>query len=48
MEREIVSLVASILLIVVLVRFKVDLGVSMLLGAASLALIVGKAEFAFD
>lgn len=43
MEREIVSLVASILLIVVLVRFRVDLGVSMLLGAASLALIVGEA-----
>ncbi len=42
MEREIVSLVVSILLIVVLVRFKVDLGVSMLLGAASLALIVGE------
>lgn len=42
MEREILSLAASILLIVVLVRFKIDLGVSMLLGAASLALIVGK------
>ncbi len=42
MEREIVSLAVSILIIVVLVRFKVDLGVSMLAGAASLALIVGK------
>lgn len=42
MDREIVSLLASILLIVVLVRFRVDLGVSMLIGAASLALIVGK------
>lgn len=42
MEREIISLVASILLIVVLVRLRVDLGVSMLAGAASLALIVGK------
>lgn len=42
MEREIVSLAISILIIVVLVRFKVDLGVSMLAGAASLALIVGK------
>ncbi|MFH1502226.1 MAG: DUF401 family protein [Candidatus Eisenbacteria bacterium] len=41
MEREIVSLVVSILIIVVLVRFKVDLGVSMLAGAASLALIAG-------
>jgi integral membrane protein (TIGR00529 family) len=42
MEREIISLVASILLIVVLVRLRVDLGVSMLAGAASLALIVGR------
>ncbi len=42
MEREIVSLIASILLIVVLVRFRVDLGLSMVAGAASLALIVGK------
>lgn len=42
MEREIVSLAASILIIVVLVRFKVDLGVSMLAGAASLALIAGR------
>lgn len=42
MEREIISLVASILLIVVLVRLRVDLGLSMLAGAASLALIVGE------
>ena len=42
MEREIISLAASILLIVILVRLRVDLGVSMLAGAASLALIVGK------
>ncbi len=42
MEREIVSLIASILLIVVLVRLRVDLGLSMLAGAASLALIVGR------
>lgn len=42
MEREMVSLAVSILIIVVLVRFKVDLGVSMLAGAAALALIVGK------
>jgi len=42
MEREIVALLSSILIIVVLVRFKVDLGISMLAGAASLALIVGR------
>ena len=42
MEREIVSLIASIFLIVVLVRFRVDLGLSMVAGAASLALIVGR------
>jgi integral membrane protein (TIGR00529 family) len=42
MEREIIALIASILLIVVLVRFRVDLGVSMLLGGASMALIAGK------
>ena len=42
MEREIVSLIASIFLIVVLVRFRVDLGLSMVAGAATLALIVGK------
>ncbi len=43
MEREIIALLASILLIVILVRFRVDLGVSMLLGGASMALIAGKA-----
>jgi integral membrane protein (TIGR00529 family) len=42
MEREIVSLIFSIVLIVVLVRFKVDLGISMLAGAASLSFVVGK------
>jgi len=42
MEREIVALAVSILIVVVMVRFKVDLGVSMLVGAASLALIVGR------
>ncbi len=42
MEREIVSLIASILLIVILVRVRVDLGVSMLIGAACLALVVGR------
>ncbi len=42
MEREIVSLIISIVLIVVLVRFRVDLGVSMLAGAAALSLVVGR------
>jgi len=42
MEREIVSLVASIALIIVLVRLRVDLGVSMFAGAACLSLVVGK------
>ncbi|MBD3347572.1 MAG: DUF401 family protein [Candidatus Eisenbacteria bacterium] len=42
MEREIVALLASILIIVVLVRFKIDLGVSMFAGAAALALITGR------
>ncbi len=42
MEREIISLVLSILLIVVLVRFRVDLGLSMLAGAAGLALVAGE------
>jgi integral membrane protein (TIGR00529 family) len=42
LEREILSLILSVVLIVVLVRFRVDLGVSMLAGAATLALIVGR------
>jgi integral membrane protein (TIGR00529 family) len=42
MEREIVSLAVSILMIVLLVRFKVDLGLSMLAGAAALALVAGR------
>jgi integral membrane protein (TIGR00529 family) len=42
MEREIVALAASILLIVILVRLKVDLGISMLAGAAGLSLIAGR------
>ncbi len=42
MEREIIALIASILLIVIMVRFRIDLGLSMLAGAASLALIVGR------
>ena len=41
MEREILSLLLSVVLIILLVRFKVDLGVSMLAGAATLALVVG-------
>ena len=41
MEREIISLLLSVVLIIILVRFKVDLGVSMLAGAATLALVVG-------
>ncbi len=43
MEREILSLALSVVLIVVLVRLRVDLGVSMLAGAATLALVVGRA-----
>ncbi|MEA3408793.1 MAG: DUF401 family protein [Candidatus Eisenbacteria bacterium] len=43
MEREILSLILSVVLIVLLVRFRVDLGVSMLAGAATLALVVGRA-----
>jgi integral membrane protein (TIGR00529 family) len=42
LEREILSLVLSIVLIVVLVRFRVDLGISMIAGAALLALVVGR------
>jgi integral membrane protein (TIGR00529 family) len=41
LEREIISLLLSVILIVVLVRFRVDLGVSMLAGAALLALVAG-------
>jgi integral membrane protein (TIGR00529 family) len=43
LEREILSLLLSVVLIVALVRFRVDLGVSMLAGAATLALVVGRA-----
>ena len=43
MEREILSLILSVILIIVLVRFRVDLGVSMLAGAATLAFVVGRA-----
>ncbi len=43
MEREILSLILSVVLIILLVRFRVDLGVSMLAGAATLALVVGRA-----
>jgi integral membrane protein (TIGR00529 family) len=42
-EREILALIISVVLIVLLVRFRVDLGVSMLAGAATLALVVGRA-----
>jgi integral membrane protein (TIGR00529 family) len=42
LEREIISLIFSVLLIILLVRFRVDLGVSMLAGAATLALIVSR------
>ena len=42
MEREILSLILSVVLIIVLVRFRVDLGVSMIAGAATLALVVGQ------
>jgi integral membrane protein (TIGR00529 family) len=41
-EREILSLIISVLLIVVMVRLRVDLGLSMLAGAAVLALVVGR------
>ena len=40
MEREIISLAASILLIVILVRFRVDLGLTMLAGAALIEVYV--------
>jgi len=42
LEREILSLILSVVLIIILVRFKVDLGISMLAGAATLALVVGR------
>ena len=42
MEREILSLILSVLLIVIMVRLRVDLGLSMLAGAATLALVVGR------
>jgi integral membrane protein (TIGR00529 family) len=42
-EREILSLILSVLLIVIMVRLRVDLGVSMLAGAAGLALMAGRA-----
>ncbi len=41
MEREIVALGSSIALIIVMVRLRVDLGVTMLAGAALMALIAG-------
>jgi integral membrane protein (TIGR00529 family) len=41
MEREIVALGSSIALIVVMVRLRVDLGVTMLAGAALMAIIAG-------
>jgi len=43
LERELLSLLLSVVLIIVLVRFRVDLGVSMLAGAATLALVAGRA-----
>lgn len=42
MEREIVALASSIALIIVMVRLRVDLGVTMLAGAALMALIAGR------
>ena len=41
MERDILALAASIMLIIILVRFRVDLGVSMLAGACTMALGAG-------
>ncbi len=41
MERDILALAASIVLIIILVRFRVDLGVAMLAGACTLALGAG-------
>jgi integral membrane protein (TIGR00529 family) len=42
MEREVIALAASILLIIDGVRLKLDLGISMILGAACLSLVAGK------
>ena len=41
MERDILALAASIVLIIILVRFRVDLGVAMLAGACTMALGAG-------
>ena len=41
MERDIIALAGSILLIVVLVRFRVDLGITMLVGGCAMALGAG-------
>ncbi len=41
MERDILALAASIVLIIVLVRFRVDLGLAMLAGACTMALGAG-------
>ncbi len=41
MERDILALAASIVLIIILVRFRVDLGVAMLAGASTMALGAG-------
>ena len=43
MERDILALAASIILIIVLVRFRVDLGLAMLAGAATMAVGAGSA-----
>ncbi len=43
MERDIVALTVSIVLMIILVRFRLDLGIAMLLGAVSMALVSGRA-----
>ncbi len=43
MERDIVALMLSIILMIILVRFRLDLGIAMLLGAVSMALVSGRA-----
>ncbi len=43
MERDIVALTISIVLMIILVRFRLDLGIAMLLGAVSMALVSGRA-----
>lgn len=43
MERDIVALTISIVLMIVLVRFRLDLGIAMLLGGVSMALVSGRA-----